>query len=122
MGQSRQLAVVLALVLSLLTPTVACALPSAQMTAQEHTCCKAMKGKCSSMRMPASHSCCQPSIQTTHFDAVQPESVSGPMLAILAVLPSATLFNPRSLTDEHVSPPEQSPPSSPPLTVSVLRI
>src|SRR3954469_2359800 len=123
MGRLRQLAVVLALVLSLLAPAMVCALPSAQMTPQEHACCKKMKGNCGNMRMPTSHSCCQQSIQATnHFDAIQPESVSVPMVAILAVLPSATIFDLRSLTYEHVSPPEHSPPTSPPPAVSVLRI
>src|SRR3954447_965546 len=122
MGRLRHLAVVMALVMSLLAPAMACALPAAQMTPQEHTCCKKMKGNCGSMRMPASHSCCQQSIQANHLYAAQPESVPVPMVAILAVLPSATIFDPRPMTYEHVSPPEHSPPPSPPPAVSVLRI
>jgi hypothetical protein len=122
MGRLRHWAVILALLLSLLAPTMACAFPNAQMTAQEHACCQKMKGRCGSMRMPASHSCCQQSIQSSHFDAVQPESASVPAIAIIAVLPSPPRFDFCSLTSERVSWPQHSPPTSPPPTVSVLRI
>lgn len=118
----HHLTVVLALILSLLAPTMACALPNAQMTAQEHACCKKMKGNCGSMRMPASHSCCQQSIQADNFDAVQPESFSVPAVAAIAVLPSRTSFDFHALTYECVAPLQHSPPISPPGTVSVLRI
>ncbi len=122
MRRLHHLTVVLALILSLLAPTMACALPNAQMTAQEHACCQKMKGNCGSMRMPASHSCCQPSMQANHFDAVQPESTSAPAAAAVAVLPSPTIFNFPSLSFERVPLQQHSPPISPPPTVSVLRI
>src|SRR4051794_37462861 len=118
MGYVRQLGIVFALLLSLLAPTMACALPNAQMTAQEHACCKKMKGNCGTMRMPATHSCCQQSVQANHLDAIQPESVSVPVVPLVAVLPSVTLFHPPSLNEERVSPPQHSPPTSPPHTVS----
>src|SRR3954463_12497225 len=122
MGHLRHLAVVLALVLSLLAPTMACALPNAQMTVQEHACCQKMKGKCGSMRMPASHSCCQPRIQTGHFEALQPESASVPVISFHAVLPLLSRFDLRPVTCERVSWPQHSPPVSPPPTRSVLRL
>jgi hypothetical protein len=122
MRRLHHLTVVLVLVMSLLAPTMACAFPNAQMTASEHACCKKMKGNCGSMRMPASHSCCQQNMQANHFDAVQPESVSVPAAAAIAVLPSPTTFDLRSPSFERVSLPQHSPPISPPPTVSVLRI
>lgn len=122
MGRLRHLAFVLALVFSLLAPTMACALPNAQMTAVEHACCKKMKGNCGSMRMPASHSCCQQNMQANHFDAVQPESVSMTVAAAVAVLPSPATFDFRSPSFERISLQQHSPPISPPPTVPVLRI
>jgi hypothetical protein len=122
MGRLRNLSVILALVLSLVAPAIACALPTAQMTAQEHSCCQKMKGHCGSMGMPASHSCCRPSIEANHFDAIQPKSAPLPSITVVAVLPSAALFYLRSLTYERVSWPQHSPPPSPPPTVSVLRV
>ena len=68
MCRLHHLTLVLALILSLLAPTMVCALPNAQMTAQEHACCQKMKGNCGSMRMPASHSCCQQSMRA-QFDS-----------------------------------------------------
>src|SRR3954471_17569321 len=94
MESVRQLAIVVTLLLSLLAPTMACALPNAQMTAQEHACCKKMKGNCGSMRMPTTHSCCQQSVRANHLDAIQPESVSVPIAPLVAALPSVTLFHP----------------------------
>jgi len=94
MGRVRQLGIVFALLLSLLAPTMACALPGAQMSAQEHACCKTMKGNCGSMRMPTTHSCCQQRVRANHSDAVQPESVSIPVALLVAALPSVTLFHP----------------------------
>src|SRR6476619_7037984 len=122
MGCVRQLGIVFALLLSLLAPTMACALPNAQMTAQEHACCKKMKGNCGSMRMPTTHSCCQQSVRANHLDAIQPESVSVPVAPLVAVLPSVTLFHPTFLDEERLSAPQHSPPTSPPHAVSVLRI
>jgi hypothetical protein len=92
------------------------------MTAQEHACCKKMKGKCGSMRMPVSHSCCQQNMQANHSDAVQPESASMTAAASVAVLPAPTTFDFRSARFERVSLQQQSPPISPPLTISILRI
>lgn len=122
MGRLSHLAMILALVLSMLAPTMACALPNAQMTAQEKACCRMMKGHCGSMHMPASHGCCQKSMQANHLDAVQPQSISVQTIAVGAVLPSLTIFNHRVSVLERISPQQPSPPISPPSTVSVLRI
>jgi hypothetical protein len=92
------------------------------MTAQEHACCKKMKGKCGSMRMPASHSCCQQSMQANHFDAVQPESIFVPGAVAIAVPPSPITVDFRAPSFESASSQQHSLPISPPPTVSVLRI
>ena len=118
----RRLAVVLALVLSFIAPGMTCALPNAQMTAQEHACCRKMKGDCGRMRMPTSHSCCEQNIQANNLDALQPQSSSVPIAAVVAVLPVQAAYDFRFLTSERVNRPQHSPPISPPLTISVLRI
>lgn len=122
MGCLRRIPFVLALVLALLAPTMTCALPYAEMTTSEHACCKKMKGNCGSMRMPASHSCCQHSMQGSYFTAVQPESAFVPSAVAIAVLPLPVTFDLRSPTFERIALQQHSLPISPPPTVSVLRI
>src|SRR5689334_1710441 len=51
----RRVAFTLVLVLTLLTPTILCAVPSASMNAAEHECCKHMKERCGDPSMSA---CC----------------------------------------------------------------
>jgi hypothetical protein len=120
-GSLRKAAVMLALVVALLAPTMACALPNAQMTAQEHACCRKMKGDCGRMRMPASHGCCQQNIQANNLDALQPQSasVSSPAVAVLPVYAALDVI---ADTYERVSWPQHLPPISPPQTASILRI
>lgn len=64
--------------LSLLAPTMACAMPAAQMNASEQACCKKMGGACGSMRMQ--HSCCRSTLDKSTSQlqkAVEPWSHSG---------------------------------------------
>src|ERR1700739_3922245 len=60
---------VFAVVLSLLAPVMACAVPSAQMTTSEQACCKQMHGKCGSM--PMRHSCCKSTADKSDLPATQ---------------------------------------------------
>jgi hypothetical protein len=78
MGRLRHTISSILLVLSLLAPTMACAMPSAQMDAAEQACCKQMGGGCGSMRMQ--HSCCRSTFDkgTSQLQqAVEPWSHSG---------------------------------------------
>ncbi len=50
----RQLGVLVLLLVSCLAPAMACMAPEAQMSAQEHTCCRMMKNQCGQMEMKAS--------------------------------------------------------------------
>lgn len=48
----------LVVLLPLLTPNIACALPNLELSPAEHSCCAQMKQGCGSVEMPKSHSCC----------------------------------------------------------------
>jgi hypothetical protein len=114
----------LLVLLSLLAPTMACALPGSQMTAAEHACCRQMKGECGSMKMPASHSCCQKTAQVSQMGAVpQPESgTKSPAISIAAVVPESPVLETPTLVYHPLAKPNDSPPGYAVPTFSVLRI
>ena len=105
-------------------PIMACALPAMAMTAAERDCCKRMAGECGKKGM--SHSCCQTTTAPDHLPAIKSSAdVSSNHLALVLVhaLPSSPTVAtmPKSgssawATDIH------SPPVSPPVPISVLRI
>ncbi len=115
----------LALLVSLVAPAMACALPNANLSPAERACCKQMKGQCGSMGMPASHGCCHKEIPTAaHWNvAIQVKAVnvqialsgiSEPQFAFLLPLPV--------FTSETAQWPGSTLPQSPPSAISVLRI
>jgi hypothetical protein len=116
---------VLSLIL-LATPIMACVIPAAAMTAAERDCCKRMVQECGKKGMPQSHSCCQTTTVPDHLPAIKTSSdveSKHPVLVFAHALPPipsvATMaeFSPSADTiDIH------SPPVSPPVTVSILRI
>ena len=112
------------MLLSLLAPTMVCALPGSQMTAAEHACCRQMKGNCGSMKMPAKHSCCQKSAQVGQGGAVlQPESGTYyPAISIAAVVPESQVLEIPTLFCHPLAKPNDSPPGYAVSTFSVLRI
>ncbi|HMF77069.1 MAG TPA: hypothetical protein VK604_15530 [Bryobacteraceae bacterium] len=118
MNRLGQLGVVWAVFLSLLAPAMACAVPNARMTVEEHACCRQMKGKCESAGMPASHSCCRKDAPANHLDAASFQHAT----AIPALLPSPVLWIAPSPAFERIAHPKQSLPVSPPAAISVLRI
>ncbi len=123
MRSSRQLVLALSLLLSMLMPTMLCAVPNGRMTPAEHSCCRQMKGQCGGMNMPASHNCCHRDIQAGHVDAVQFKSASyHPTLAVICALPPASSFVHTLVLYQSGKAPEHSPPGSPPSVASVLRI
>ena len=112
--------------LLLATPIMACLVPAAAMTAAERDCCKRMAQECGNKGMPQSHSCCQTTTVPDHLAAIKSSSDLNsrhPTLFVAyAIHPAATVATlPESgsspwITDIH------SPPVSPPVAVSVLRI
>jgi hypothetical protein len=112
--------------LLLATPIMACLIPAAAMTAAERDCCKRMAHQCGDKGMGQSHSCCQTTTVPDHLAAIKSSSdvnLQHPTLFVAyAIHPGptiATLPEPRSsvwAADIH------SPPVSPPVAISVLRI
>src|SRR5260370_25433177 len=78
----------LLVVLLLGGPSMACAIPDAQLTDAERQCCKDMGGDCGqdASGMPMSHPCCKTSVQPPHdFRPSLTFSFSAPSLGISAV-------------------------------------
>lgn len=113
--------VVLGLVVFLFaTPLIACMTEAAQMSVSEAQCCKAMAGDCPNQAGPASHKCCR-TIATVPDSStpVRAANVAPQMRAVLAppvVAPSPVAV---AATTPTAAP---SPPGSPPVCSSILRI
>jgi hypothetical protein len=108
-------------------PALACLLPGRAMTAEEHACCKQMSKMCGSANMPQSHSCCQTTAVPDRLPAIKSSSLDvNSKYAGLILLHALPLSPAVATMAELGSPPEvveiHSPPVSPPVTVSVLRI
>jgi hypothetical protein len=116
---------VLSLVL-LATPIMACVIPAAVMTAAERDCCKRMAQECGKKGMAQSHSCCQTPSVPDHLPAIKSSSdANSKHLALVSVhaLPptptvAITLASGLSARAADI----HSPPVSPPVTISVLRV
>jgi hypothetical protein len=119
----RQLGAIALLLISCVAPVMACMRPDARMSAQERACCRMMKGQCGEMQMPASHECCHKTLQSAQQNALHGKTVELPPLSAIA-LPVAAyeLSAPASAAANRIDRPQHSPPTSPPLSVSVLRI
>ncbi len=114
---------VLSLVISLwIYPVMACMLPDIALTVEERECCRDMAGECGQMDMPSSHSCCKTTVRevdsyliNARFAPDHSQPAVAPVLSNDIPL-SAVLTQADSLAQGH------SPPTSPPETISVLRI
>jgi hypothetical protein len=110
------------LVVSCLTPAMACMIPGASMTTEERACCRMMQNRCEQMEMPASYGCCHKTPPNVFDNALNAKAVGLHPVAITVVwLASSELLNPASVIGwiEHQ---DYSPPISPPSTISILRI
>jgi len=123
MRSVRQFAVVVLLLVSYLTPAMACMISDVQMTREERACCRTMKNQCGQMEMPASHGCCQKTPQSAHDSALDTKSVAYHPVAVAMVwLTVAEQFHPTPITAGWVEHSDDSPPQPPPNSISVLRI
>jgi hypothetical protein len=119
----RQFGVVVLLLVSCLAPAMACMVSDAQMNSEERACCRMMKDQCGQMEMPASHGCCQKAPASVHDNALDTKTVVfHPVVAPVIWLAAFELVNPTSSVTGWVERPDDSPPQSPPSTISVLRI
>ena len=123
MKAARQFGIVLLLLVSYLTPAMACVVSNVQMNAKERACCRAMKNQCEQIGMPASHSCCQKTPKSAHDSALDTKAVTYHPIAVAIIWLSATEWlslNP--VVTGLIEHADYSPPQSPPATISVLRI
>jgi hypothetical protein len=119
----RQLGVLVLLLASCLAPAMACMVPDAAMNAQERACCRLMKNQCGQVGMPASHGCCQKTPLAVHDNALDTKATNvHPVAASVVWLAAFDLVNPTSTVAGRVEHPDDSPPKSPPTTISILRI
>jgi hypothetical protein len=122
MGFIRQFGVVLLLV-SYLTPAMACMISDVPMTSEERACCRMMHDQCDQMGMSASHGCCQKAPLSAHDNALDIKAAQFHPIAIAPIwLTASDLLNPTPTVAGAVESPDHSPPAFPPTAVSVLRI
>ena len=123
MKAARQFGIVILLLVSYLTPAMACMVSDVQMNAEERACCLAMKNHCEQMGMPASHGCCQKTPKSAQDNALDTKAVTHhPVAVAVDWLSAAELLNPNPVATELVEHADASPPQSPLSSISVLRI
>ena len=123
MKAARQFGIVILLLVSYLTPAMACMVSDVQMNAEERACCKAMKNQCEQMGMPASHGCCHKAPKSAQDNALDTKTVTHHPVALAVDWLSATdSLNPNPVATGLVEHADASPPQSPPSCISVLRI
>lgn len=120
---ARQLGIVLLLLVSYLTPAMACMVSDVQMNAEERACCRTMKNQCEQMGMPASHGCCQKTPQGAHDNALATKAVTYHPIAVNVIwLAASERLNLDSVVTGRIEYTDYSPPQSPSSSISVLRI
>jgi hypothetical protein len=102
-------------------PAMVCASSGEPMTAAERACCRAMQDQCGQMAMPASHGCCQKAPLGVHTDALDTKAFHQATVTT-AWLNGPIRLNSVTVNPGRIEPSDSSPPTSPPSTVSVLRI
>jgi hypothetical protein len=123
MKAARQLGIVILLLVSYLTPAMACMISDVQMNAEERACCLAMNNHCEQMGMPASHGCCQKTPKSAQDNALDTKAVSyHPVALAVDWLSANDSINPNPVSTGLVEHAEASPPQSPLSSISVLRI
>lgn len=123
MKAARQFVTVILLLVSYLTPAMACRISDSQMNAEERACCQAMNNRCEQMGMSSSQGCCQKVPQSSHENALDTKIVTSHPVAVISVwLAAAAWLNPISHITGWIEHPDYSPPQSPPGSISVLRI
>lgn len=119
----RQFGIVILLLVSYLTPAMACMVSDVQMNAEERACCQAMQNHCEQMGMPASHSCCQKLPHSTLDKALVTKATNDqPVVVAVVWLAACTWLRPALVSAEQINRSDDSPPQFPPGSSSVLRI
>ena len=119
----RQLGIVIVLLVSYLTPAMACMVSDVQMNAEERACCRMMQNHCEQMGMQSSHGCCQKAPQSSHDNALVTKGTTYHPVVVEAIwLATSDWFQPVLCTTDRIEHLGYSPPQSPPGSISVLRI
>ena len=109
----------------LATPIMACLVPAAAMTQAERDCCKRMAHDCGHSGMMKSHSCCQSTTVPSHLATIK-SSFDGSSMHLASVLaqafPSVRIAMILEVDSSPLAADIHSPPISPPVVISVLRI
>jgi hypothetical protein len=118
----RQLGVLL-LLLSFIAPGMACALPSAEMTAPERACCRMMKNDCGQMEMSATQGCCRKLANSSDQKAIQvrPAAFHPASVAVMWLAAWELTYRP-PIHRDWIRHPEAPASESPPGNITVLRI
>ncbi len=108
----RQFGVLVLLLVSCLTPAMACMVPNTAMSTQERACCRMMKNQCGQMEMPASHGCCQKAPPSVHDNALDTKPMTfHPVVVPVIWLAASEMVNPASAVAGWVEHPDYSPQS-----------
>ena len=118
----RQLGTVILLLVSYLTPAMACMVSDVQMNAEERSCCRMMNNQCEQMGMSASHPCCQNAPRGVNESALDTKAVTYRPIAGVVIWTIADWFHPTLMRAGWIEQSGYSPPQSPPSSISVLRI
>lgn len=108
-------------VLVMSVPIFACALPGQQMSEEEQNCCLHMADECGSTQMGESHSCCN-KLPQVGASVLQVTSKYAPVTLDYAVQVTPDLPANAAKIVAAVLPLVITPPQSPPMQPSVLRI
>lgn len=123
MKAARQIGIVILLLVSYLTPAMACMVSDVPMNAEERACCQAMKNQCGQVQMAACHGCCEKIPKSAQDNALDTKAVTYHPIAVTAVwLSAAEWLNLHPIVTRWVEHANSSPPQSPPSSASVLRI
>jgi hypothetical protein len=112
--------------LLLATPIMACLVPAAAMTEVERDCCKRMAHDCGNSGMMKSHSCCQsttvPSYLGTIKSSFDSNSTHFGLVFAYALPPMLGIATTPEFGSSPWAADIHSPPISPHVAISVLRI
>lgn len=120
----RQLALIMAMLLPLITPAMACVLPGAHLTSRERACCKQMGDLCGAAQMPAADGCCHTqALAANQWNAAQlPPVRAFAGLNPAADLPFIAFLQISSVLRGNLPQHSLTFPQSPPTVISALRI
>jgi hypothetical protein len=119
----RHFGVILLLLLSCAAPLMACVTPEAEMTAAERACCRVMRNQCGEMEMPVSQDCCAKAPPAVFETALKSSPVGvQPVGAMVLWVDAFDVLTRDSASQASIQSPEHSPPKSPPVAITVLRI